>query len=176
MTNDGSLNKKAISDLFDSEEKCGITYRHFDSGRISTDKEMEEHDKHEILAYLPGDFGQMGRCTNCADFVAHVMRNSGYDAVRAGFLVDNNPSVSSDSVCVAMGHDFCIVENRYIVDLWISLYTGETTQVVFDLEAPEDFDSIAKNYGDKKSWQFIDPTDFKILKNPFTTSSMSFTY
>ena len=122
--------KAALANLFPSEEEIGVTY--------------EEPDGYAIL---PG-FGEMGRCTNCAHFAVHRV---GRGSVR-GFLIQNNSSVTHDAVLVAGGHDFAVIDNRYIIDLWISLYTGEEMQVVYDLRDPVDQGKIQEIYGDPEKW------------------------
>ena len=49
------------------------------------------------------------------------------------------------------GHDFAIVDDRYIVDPWITEFGG-SKQGVFDLQDPSDEDAIRAIYGDSSNW------------------------
>ena len=76
-------------------------------------------------------------------------------------MVEDNPSVTHAGVIVAGGHDFALIDDRYIVDLWISLYTGEEEQVVYDLSKPSDHEKIHAIYGDPVNWSVWDGVRFR---------------
>lgn len=107
-------------------------------------------------AMLPDDFGEMGHCTNCAHFMAHLL---GTGAVY-GFAHDSNP-VECPAIEAAGGHDYLLVNDRYIVDIWISLYTGYIDQPVFDLQDPEDAADIQHIYGPRSNWSVLTEHGFE---------------
>ncbi|SOC30338.1 hypothetical protein [Thalassospira xiamenensis] len=143
--------KTELERRYATEEEIGVYY-----ACMSTDKRQElmtpeERAKADIIAYLPSG-EPMGTCTNCARVVA-----SDYPG-RAdiyGFLCEQNPECTDDEIQCVGGHDFCVVDRRYVVDLWISLYTGLESQVVFDLQDPADRDKITQYFGNPRNWAVI---------------------
>jgi hypothetical protein len=93
-------------------------------------------------------------CSNWADL---TRRYFGEDrAVVMGYSHENN----SGSAISAQyeGHDFAIVDNRYIVDGWLTGVNleaeGRQTPGVYDLNDPVDAGENARLYGDKRAWEF----------------------
>lgn len=88
--------------------------------------------------------------TQCTGYAFEVLRRLGHRRVRVvGYATEDNP----DAMCGADagGHDFAIVDGRFIVDGWrreVDGYGDE--QVVFDLEA--DRDLVSRLYGNPKEW------------------------
>lgn len=137
--------KQSLSSLFQSEEQIGVRY-----GDSSTMQSREEYsgppDEYDEIAWLPNDM-YMGRCTHCARF---VVKSLGEGEVY-GFSVDENP-VASEDIKACFGHDFAVVQGRYIVDIWTTLYAGIEKQVVYDLRDKRDHAKITEIYGDPKLW------------------------
>lgn len=121
------------------------------AARFATEELMGIEYINEI-AMLPNG-QEMGRCTNCAWFVVETLG----EGEVWGFRVDDNPSVTQEEVVFAFGHDFAVIEGRYIVDPWIDLYTGAVNQGVFDLQDPADAPRIAAIYGDPACWSQLQP-------------------
>lgn len=146
--NRSDIDRDFLVDMFRSEEAIGITY----------EKPFPSHE--DEYAMLPEGFGQMGRCTNCALFVASRIPN----AVVAGFRAedpDQNPACTHEVIRTVMGHDFAVVEGRYIVDLWISLYSGSEDRIVFDCLDPEDREKIVEIYGNPACWNLWTPDGYR---------------
>ena len=142
------ITKKGIESIFCTEENIGIFY--------------SDYEGDSDIAMLPGGFGRMGNCTNCAHYIASKLDN-----VRvAGFYVGDNPTCKNEEVIAAGGHDFAIVEDRYIVDIWISLYTGDKSKVVYDCLDPRDRDLIIEIYGDPNCWKELHSHKFDTPKKP----------
>lgn len=87
-------------------------------------------------------------CTNWAHYCARVL---GKRAQTLGFFDDDNPdsAVASDYG----GHDFSLVDGRWIVDGWLREVACMSNRIVFDLENPDDAADIAKFYGDRNTWE-----------------------
>jgi len=76
----------------------------------------------------------------------------GRDRARVwGYSSDSNPlgviSAEYD------GTDFVIVDDRYLIDPWLSCVESYTTQVVFDLNSPHDAAEIKRIYGNRLLWE-----------------------
>lgn len=137
--------KESLSSLFKTEEQIGVYYG--DSAtKESRDTYKGDPDTFEEVAWLPsGEY--MGRCTHCAKFVVkHLGEGEVY-----GFAVSDNP-VAHEGINNCFGHDFTVVQNRYIVDIWMSLYAGEEKQSVYDLRDKRDFAKITEIYGKPELW------------------------
>lgn len=50
------------------------------------------------------------------------------------------------------GHDFAVVDDRYIVDYWIKHVVGDA-RGVFDMRDPNDAKLIQHYYGDQTKWE-----------------------
>lgn len=103
--------------------------------------------------------GTFSRCTNSAHMTARE-----FGGVVTGFLVRDNPSVTNEEVEEAGGHDFTVINSRYVVDLWIGIYTGATGPdgrlfpCVYDLLS-NDPDEKALNqaiYGYQANWSVLE--------------------
>jgi len=53
------------------------------------------------------------------------------------------------------GHDFAIVDGRYIVDGWAKDWEGSADRAVHDLQDPADADEIARLYGPREGWETV---------------------
>ena len=78
-----------------------------------------------------------------------------------GFDVEDNPT--SSAAQDVGGHDFAVIDNRYIVDPWISVYSGEEDQIVFDLQNPSDHAKIEHIFGDRSKWGKFDKITKKFV-------------
>ena len=88
----------------------------------------------------------------CTSWAVQARRVLGDRARIFGFFVSENPSA------VAMGrlsdgHDFVLVDDRYILDGWLSEVEGEIEHPLIDLEDPEMRDVAVSFYGDRALWE-----------------------
>lgn len=92
-------------------------------------------------------------CTNWADL---TRRYFGEDrAIVVGYLhEDNEGSKISEE---HGGHDFVILDDRYIIDGWLTGVSLEQsdrlTPGVYDLENDDDASEIARLYGNRAAWE-----------------------
>lgn len=86
-------------------------------------------------------------CTNWAHYVRRVL---GARCEIYGFDEEQNP----DSLIAqeAGGHDFALVDGRYIVDGWAKNVEGMANRAVFDLEDEAQTDEILRLYGHRENW------------------------
>lgn len=90
-------------------------------------------------------------CTNYAIQVAKAL--PGRTQI-VGFANEDNPTsrVAREEIHPG-GHDFAVVDGRYIVDPWIKLVAAEVDQVVFDLDDPIDAAVALDIYGPRECWE-----------------------
>jgi len=86
-------------------------------------------------------------CTHGAQTVCQSISRG----VVMGYRHDDNPG----TVCgeFAGGHDFAVIDGRYIVDYWIKWVACLADRAVFDLVY--DADEVRRLYGDKKRWTLV---------------------
>lgn len=148
--------KEELESKFGSEQSIGIHYAEYGSMIPAEEFSEEEKEQTDIYAFLPND-EEMGRCTNCALYVAEQYPGR---AEVYGFYCEDNPKCTHKAITDANGHDFCIIDKRYIVDFWVSLYTGYEKQSVYDLHDKSDQLKIRQIYGDPEKWSVMQNDSF----------------
>ena len=115
-----------LADLFDTDEKMCAPY-----------------DEEEGCSYLPGNLSY-GICTHSAAYVLHTLGK--------GEIWGSSDSPGA-AIELVGGHDWAIIDRRYIVDPWLHTFTGESDQLVFDLKNPADKEAILHWYGLPSTWK-----------------------
>lgn len=90
-------------------------------------------------------------CTNCANRVIELL---GRGEVWGYFADDNPGTAAADGLD---GHDFAIIDGRYLVDVWLKFVAGTVSRAVSDLRLETDAPEIRRLYGDRRHWQRISP-------------------
>jgi hypothetical protein len=91
--------------------------------------------------------------TCCTGFAYSIFKMVSNKAKIFGFNTKENPTAEyfvNEAVCD--GHDFAVIDNRYIIDPWLKFLPMVTNQVVFDLQNLDDENNITKYYGDPNKW------------------------
>jgi len=101
---------------------------------------LESHDCSEIEGVI---------CTNYALWARDVL---GCGQV-FGFFDQDNPGTETGQH--AGGHDFLVIDDRWIVDLWVREVVGWSEKVVFDLEDETDSASVTRFFGDRQKWCLV---------------------
>lgn len=149
--------KDTLTAQFGTDEALGVTF-HLEDGTILPAAQYDELAQakkalgEEIPcaeSYLPN--GGSGTC--CTDFAACVFIRLPGRVRIVGFANDDNPDcqVVTDELHPC-GHDFALVDNRYLVDPWCKLVVGNNWQVVYDLAEPADRALAARRYGPRECW------------------------
>jgi len=87
----------------------------------------------------------------CTGYAAELFCIFGPDRTSLfGFHGEDNPTsrIGRDHG----GHDFAVLDGRYIVDPWLDDTVNESKQIIFDLEAEQDRLKILELYGDRFYW------------------------
>jgi hypothetical protein len=98
----------------------------------------------EERCLLP-DGGSAVVCTDLATFIANQMPHR---AEIYGYFADDNEGAETNEH--ADGHDFVLLDDRYIIDPWLSHVAGATPRTVFDLV--EDAAEVRRWYGSRENW------------------------
>jgi len=93
--------------------------------------------------------GSCCRCTDAAMKVAKAFggRVVGYSATR------NYSALVGAAFCE--GHDFALIENRFIVDYWAFRVARLTPRAVFDLNSRDDRQLSTRYYGSVEAWEDV---------------------
>lgn len=105
----------------------------------------------EVEASLLPDGGRASSCSDCATYIASLEAT----AVIYGFWSRDNPAWAGAGL--VDGHDFVVVDGRYIVDPWIVETEALSPHAVFDLENPADAADITRIYGNRLAWTRASP-------------------
>lgn len=89
---------------------------------------------------------------NCTNYARQVYRAFPDRTVIWGFDYQSNPT-SAAARYYTTGHDFAIVDGRWIVDGWVKNAVPLSDRTIFDLENPNDADEIRRLYGDRDKWE-----------------------
>ena len=101
-----------------------------------------------------GEFGDGSSAVQCTGFACAIQKKLGPDRVKVmGFMTEDNPGTEIETV--AEGHDFAVVDGRYIVDPWIAEVEGISDAIVFDLQDEGDQARISSIYGDQTTWEEV---------------------
>lgn len=103
----------------------------------------------DTSSFLPGG----GSAVCCTEYACHIYRTLPGRVQVFGFANENNPSsrVAREEIHPG-GHDFAVVDGRYIVDPWPRLVPAAFEQLVFDMHDPHDAALVADIYGPRDCW------------------------
>jgi hypothetical protein len=141
-----------LEERFGSDAALGVTF-HLDDGRVLP---ATEFDALEDAADLDAEsqFPDGSSATCCTDFAVQIFRGMPGRVQIFGFANTNNPSsrVARELIHPG-GHDFAVLDDRFIVDPWIRLVPMVMTKMVFDLNDPEDAALALDIYGPRQAWE-----------------------
>lgn len=148
--------KRRLEALFGCDAACGVTYVEAvaeGEPRVWTAAEYQalskEQRPNDTCCMLPNG-GSALVCTEYARLVAQ--RLPGRVEI-FGFFCEDNPTSRIARKSLAEGHDFAIVDSRWLVDPWIKLLEGEVEQAVFDLHDAIDMALVSDIYGSRGTWE-----------------------
>lgn len=108
----------------------------------------EDDDETDGYCSMPGNAGYAVVCTASALFLQKIVGGK-----VMGYSMENNPGTSLEHL--ADGHDFLLVDNRYIVDFWVKKVEGVTDRAVLDLQRSSDKKIAREMYGLKSNWETV---------------------
>ncbi len=112
-------------------------------------REQSQVESLDCISYLPGG-GSGVCCTDYARQIAHIFW--GRVAV-VGFANDDNPTARAvREEWHPGGHDFAVLDNRFLIDVWPKLVLGKSEKTVYDLADPDDRAKALETYGPRECW------------------------
>lgn len=114
-------------------------------------------DKNECSLFPDGS--SVTCCTSGAILIAKAFGGKVF-----GYACRDNPTATAGIDC--FGHDFAVVDNRYVVDYWMQYVDCGYNAAVFDMEDPHDRALVESFYGDRNKWEAgYDPAEDPKLKD-----------
>ncbi len=111
--------------------------------------EQQEHFNEEAEEWQFDDGSACGICTHSAIQVARA-----FSGVVLGYLAEDNP-VAELGEAYTQGHDFAIIDERWLVDFWAWRTTDLLDLPFLDLEAPIDLSIATRLYGNGRHWDVV---------------------
>lgn len=121
---------------------------------LATDEAMGTQFPENEASHFPnGD--EAVNCTNCAKRIIEM--NDGQGEIYGWEDGTNPTSVVSGPTHGAMndrgqGHDFAVIDGRYLVDAWAKNVEMSSDRAVFDLNDPADVAEVRRLFGDPTKW------------------------
>lgn len=148
---------------FGSDEALGLYFVLDEDGSTLTLKEFEQMRQAMPIDEIPGMESRLpggGSGTCCTDY-AELIYNAFPGRVEIwGFANESNPDCQiAKEQWHPGGHDFAIVDHRFIVDPWPRLVACTCMQMVFDLKDPYDAEKASKIYGSPKRWSRLEAAE-----------------
>ena len=123
-------------------------------------------------------YGSEFSAVECTGYSAAIRQALGKRIKILGFFAEENPASSIAEM--AGGHDFALLDDRYIVDPWIRDVESISDRAVYDTKNPADAAEIQKLYGPRNAWkrvrkveQLADQTKSSVPAEPRTRLARS---
>lgn len=113
------------------------------------DLRQQERFNEEAEEWQFADGGACGICTHSAIQVGRA-----FSGVVLGYLAENNP-VAELGEGYSQGHDFAIIDDRWLVDYWAWRTTDLLEHPVLDLETDSDLTIASRLYGKHTHWNVV---------------------
>ena len=109
----------------------------------------------DAVSVLPSG-GSAVCCTEYAHHIKRVLEPLGHTVAVVGFANEDNPK----SRCAIVeyhpcGHDFAIVDERFLIDPWVRLVAAVEDQIFYDLHNPVDMQKALVVYGPRECWKSL---------------------
>lgn len=156
------MDKQAfIADMerqFGSDQALGVTFRTQNGDILTLDQynvlweQLGADAMPDTESLLPGG----GSAVCCTEYAIHIYKQLPDRVKIHGFANENNPtSRVARELIHPGGHDFAVVDGRFIVDPWPRLVPGVFEQLVFDLQDAVDAAKVADIYGPQHCWEHM---------------------
>jgi N12 class adenine-specific DNA methylase len=143
--------REFLEERFGSDAAFGVRYVDESTGMDIPAEDLSSFEGDMISTFSDGGI------TNCTNYARYIQKALPLGAVQVvGFNNEENPD--SDAVREGWhpgGHDFAIVDNRYLVDPWAKLVAGVRHRIAYDLQDDQDAALVAQTYGSPAIWSEI---------------------
>lgn len=147
--------KDEFTARFGTDEALGVSFID-DYGNNYTLEEGDALAEQENAPSLQAVFENGDSAITCTNYATLIYRSLPGRVKIFGFANTDNPTsrVAMEEIHPG-GHDFAVVDDRYLVDPWIKLVASDGEQICFDLEDPIDAAKVLKDYGPRTCWSHM---------------------
>lgn len=146
--------KELLESLFGTETAFGIRYidgenRVFEAAELDAYQE----EKGYVLSDVTSEFPD-GSMVNCTGYAIQIGKKFPDSTLIFGFENEDNPDC--DIVQKRLhpgGHDFAVLEDRWLIDPWVKQVRYAYEQTIYDLLDPRDFALVRARYGRRDNWK-----------------------
>lgn len=155
--------KREMEQRYGSDEAIGLFFELDEDGSIITLDDLNKMLETVPVEKLPGmqsrlPDGGSGVC--CTDYAAYIFKTLPGRVQIWGFANEDNPSaLISIEEWHPGGHDFAVVDERFIVDPWPRLVPCTMEDMVFDLADEDDAKRALEIYGPKTAWERMETAE-----------------
>lgn len=147
-----------LEQRFGSDAALGVYFEFDDTHNRLTMAECDEMYK-RLGDAMPGGqsfFPDGSSAVECTNYAVQVFRAYPGRVRIVGFANEDNPTskVAREEIHPG-GHDFALLDERYLVDPWIRLVACEAQQIVYDLTDPVDAAVVLDTYGPQACWEHM---------------------
>lgn len=142
--------------MFGSETALGIVY-HGDDDVVRSPAQMDAYCKeHGEPTYAESLFPDGTGAVCCTNYAVQIGRQFPSQTQIFGFSNEENPDcqIVKDDLHPD-GHDFAIVDERWLVDPWVRLVPCAYPEIVYDLHDPSDATLARARYGTRENWKHM---------------------
>lgn len=151
-----------VETAFGSDAALGIRLRVMEDGQglrfddliDLTDPRAPDIDAESVFP----DGSSATQCTAYARIVQRDLEAKGHRVAVVGFDCESNADcLAVEEEWHPCGHDFAIVDDRFLVDPWARLVAGVRDEIVYDLADPSEAAEAIRIYGHPARWAELDP-------------------
>lgn len=147
--------------LFGSDQALGVWFQCEDGRKLSAADYDALGDAPDASSHLPHG----GSACCCTDYAMHIYLALPGRVRIVGFANEDNPtSRVARELIHPGGHDFALVDERFIVDPWPRLVPSVFPQMVFDLTDEADAALVLDIYGPQQCWRHMHQSEFAALE------------
>lgn len=157
-----------LEQRFGADDAMGVYFEMDATGERLTMAQCDEMYK-RLGADMPGGqslFPDGTSAVQCTNYAVQVFRAYPGRVRIVGFANEDNPTskVAREEIHPG-GHDFAVLDARYLVDPWIRLVACEAQQIIYDMEDPTDAAVVLDTYGPQACWEHMVVAEEFALKN-----------
>ncbi len=173
QTEPSSAQSTAILDMpsfvekhFGSDKALGVSFVNDSTEEPYTLEQADElfrtlGDKAPGMYSVFEDGSSAITCTNYAVQVGYVFKER---SKIMGFANENNPeSLVAIEEIHPSGHDFAVVDDRWLIDPWVRIVATAYDRICFDMANPDDMAIVKHIYGDPSCWERLESTEASYL-------------
>ncbi len=162
------ITKAALTAQFGTDAQFGIGYLLDESREWITFAEYDRRWGHLSWEDQPAGESQFpdgSSATVCTNYAIQIARAYPGRVRIMGFANEDNPTskVAQDELHPG-GHDFAILDDRFLIDPWVRLVAGANDVIVFDLTDPQDQAAVLVWYGPQSCWSVVAGAEAEVLQ------------